>query len=368
MATRSAAAPHATDRPRLSLVFAVHDPDYAGGLLRRTQTHLDALIASAQRARLDVEIVIVEWNPRPDRAPFRESLRWPAALGCVRLRFLEVPSALHRALPNADRIPIFEYVAKNAGLRRARGEYLLATNPDLFFSPALVRWLARARLLPDSFYRVDRRDLSADLEPGRTVAEQLRFSRAHVAQVHAYYGSYAPHRPGLWSRLGRRDAGRALRREYERHRRGVPPPMPPTDTPQARLLLPADGLHRNAAGDFFLMHRDRWFELGGHPELYTHAHVDSILCWIAASSGLAQRILPDACRLYHQPHPRASHAGFPQTDWQPWYERYAEARRSGKALAVGAPRWGLADATLRAWEARPELVEVASPPVAGALA
>ncbi|HVP31735.1 MAG TPA: hypothetical protein VMW35_21500 [Myxococcota bacterium] len=362
MLARSASDRRPQDPPRISLVFAVHDPDYGGGLLTRTQTHLDALIALARRARLSAEIVIVEWNPRPDRAPFRESLRWPDELGCVRLRFLEVPAHLHRGLPNADRLPFFEYVAKNVGLRRASGRYLLATNPDLLFGPALVRWLARAPLSPRRFYRVDRRDLSAGVDPGQPLSEQLRFCRAHVDRVHAFFGSYAPREPGLWSRLRRRDPARSLRREYERHRRDEPARTPPTDTPHARLLLPADGLHRNAAGDFFLMHRDHWFELGGYPELYTHAHIDSILCWSASSAGLSQEILPAGCRLYHQRHHRASHAGFPQTDWTPWYDRYVEARRSGKALVVNDHRWGLADATLRSWEARPELIEVACPP------
>ena len=360
--TRSAAVERAPDPPRVSLVFAVHDPDYGGGLLARTQRHLDALVALANRERLSTEIVIVEWNPRPDRAPFRESLRWPDDLGCVRLRFLEVPDRVHRALPNADRIPIFEYFAKNAGLRRARGRFLLATNPDLLFSPALVRWLARARVSSERFYRVDRRDLSGDLAPGLTLAEQLRFCSAHVSRVHAYFGSYAPRHPGLVARLRARDPGRSLRREYERHRRNRPPRTPPTDDSRARLLLPADGLHRNAAGDFFLMHRDRWFELRGHPELHTHAHIDAILCWAAASAGIAQEILPDRCRLFHQSHDRASHAGFPQTDWAPWYERFVAARRSGSALVVNDRSWGLADETLRAWDACPELIEVACPP------
>src|SRR5690242_17155446 len=135
MTVRSAPARQPSDRPKISFVFPVHDPDYGGGLLRRTQTHLDALIALANRYHLLTEIIIVEWNPRQDRALFRDSLRWPGDLGCVCLRFIEVPAEIHRSLPNADKIPIFEYIAKNAGLRRARGEFLLATNPDLFYSP-----------------------------------------------------------------------------------------------------------------------------------------------------------------------------------------------------------------------------------------
>ena len=120
MSVRSASGRRLPDQPRVSFVFAVHDPEYGGGLLPRTK-HIDTLIELANRYRLSAEIVIVEWNPRPDHTPFRESLHWPDNLGDVSLRFFEVPAEIHRTLPNADRIPMFEYLAKNAGLRRARG-------------------------------------------------------------------------------------------------------------------------------------------------------------------------------------------------------------------------------------------------------
>lgn len=339
MTARSPATRQLAARPKVSLVFAVHDPEYGGGLLSRTQKHIDALIELANRSDLHAEIVIVEWNPRQDRAPFRESLRWPDDLGSVCLRFFEVPAEIHHRLPNADRIPIFEYIAKNAGLRRSRGRFLLATNPDLFFSPALVRWLARASLSRGTFYRVDRRDLSEDIPTDWSLARQLRFCGRHVAQVHAFFGSYGP---------GDADGGQSLRTEYDRGAHN-------------------DGIHRNAAGDFFLMEQRWWHRLRGYPELYTHAHIDAILGWVASSAGLVQEILPSRCRLYHQPHHRASHAGFPQTDWRPWYDRYREAlrqdpSRTGLPMVVNAPDWGLANEVLREWRATPRLVQVAGPP------
>jgi hypothetical protein len=344
--------------PKVSFVFGVHDLEYAGGLLARTQKHVDALIELANRYRLRAEIIIVEWNPRPDQAPFRESLRWPDDLGMVRLRFLEVPAPLHRALPNADRIPMFEYIAKNAGLRRARGRFLLATNPDLFFSPALVQWLARAPLSHARFYRVDRCDLSRDIPTELTLPGRLRFCREHVARINALFGSYLPRRRGP---LESPDQGRLLKEEYESYLRETDCAKPPTTTGDARLLLPADGLHRNAAGDFFLMERGCWRTLRGYPELYTHAHIDAILCWVASSAGLVQEVLPARCRLYHQVHDRESHRTFPQTDWTPWYDRYLEAVRKGPSMVVNRRDWGLANEMLPEWEASPRLVQVACP-------
>lgn len=346
------------DRPKISFVFPVHDPEYGGGLLARTQKHLDALIALANRYRLRAEILIVEWNPRPDRPPFRDSLRWRDNLGSVDLRFLEVPAEIHRGLPNADRLPIFEYIAKNVGLQRARGRFLLGTNPDLFYSPALVEWLASTPLSPGRFYRVDRRDLSQPIPDGSSLAAQIQFCRKHVDQVHAFFGSY---------RSGHGELARRLKAEYERYNVDPNASSHPTNTADARLSVPADGLHRNASGDFFLMARSWWRLLRGYPELYTHAHIDAILCWMASSAGLVQEILPARCELFHQVHHRTSHGGFPQTDWRPWYERYQEAidmrpRSKEPPIVVNRRHWGLANEILREWEARPDLVQVTGPP------
>jgi hypothetical protein len=346
--------PIVSDRPKISFVFAVHDLEYGGDLLASTQRHLDALIELANRYRLLSEIVIVEWNPQQDQARFRESLRWPDDLGHVCLRFVEVPAEIHRALPNADQLPIFEYIAKNAGLRRARGQFLLATNPDLFYSPALIRWLARTSLSPERFYRVDRRDLSEEIPGDLSLPRQLRFCSEHVAHVHALFGSYRP---------GDADSVRRLRDEYERCILDTASVERWTDTPDARLVLPADGLHRNAAGDFLLMGREWWHRLRGYPELYTHAHIDAILCWVASSAGVVQEILPSRCRLYHQAHHRTSHVDFPQTDWRPWYQRYEETLRQGPShpgspMVVNLPDWGLANEVLPEWQATPGLMQV----------
>jgi hypothetical protein len=346
--------PAIPDRPTISFVFAVRDPEYGGGLLASTQRHLDALIELANRYRLRCEIVIVEWNPRQDRPRFRESLRWPDDLGHVCLRFIEVPVEIHRRLPNADRIPIFEYIAKNAGLRRARGQFLLATNPDLFYSPALMRWLARTPLDPERFYRIDRRDLSEEIPSDLSLSRQLRFCSRHVSRVHAFFGSY---------RSGNADGSRRLRDEYDRCRQHPVDAARWTDTPDAQMMSPADGLHRNAAGDFFLMERGWWHRLHGYPELYTHAHIDAILCWIASSASVAQEILPSRCRLYHQAHHRTTHREFPQTDWRPWYERYEETLGQGRLrqsapLIMNLPDWGLANEVLPEWQASPRLVRV----------
>ena len=48
------------------------------------------------------------------------------------------PSVLHRRLKYADRLPLFQMIAKNVGIRRAKGQFVLATNIDILFSDELI--------------------------------------------------------------------------------------------------------------------------------------------------------------------------------------------------------------------------------------
>jgi len=41
---------------------------------------------------------------------------------------------------------LYQMIAKNAGIRRARGEYVLATNIDILFSSELACFFAARRL------------------------------------------------------------------------------------------------------------------------------------------------------------------------------------------------------------------------------
>lgn len=328
----------------------MRDPAYGGGLFHRAQIFFDAFITFARRHALACEIVVVEWNPVADAPRFRELLSWPASLGPVTVRFIDVPAAVHARLPNAQLVPFMNTRARNVGVRRARGTYILVTGADVVPNGKLIDFLARGRLSDRAFYRIDRRDLSRDLPAGWSPAWQLAFCRCQDVTVHTYYGSIRERR--TWHPLARRKTRhrhQAVLDEYRRHLNCPTYPGPADAFGEDRLIIPADGLHRNASGEFFLMHRDRWHDLRGYTELSTRGHGDSLLCWTAASAGLEQVILNPPARLFHQPHGRAAASNWPATDWRPWYARYLECRRTGEALITNAEDWGLRDEALPEW-------------------
>ena len=122
----------------MSVVATARNDDHGGNPLYRMQLFVNGLIAQCDRHRLPAELVLVEWNPPADRPRLAEVLEWPESEGWCDVRIVEVPHELHMRLEHADRLPLFQMIGKNVGIRRARGRFVLATNIDILFSDDLV--------------------------------------------------------------------------------------------------------------------------------------------------------------------------------------------------------------------------------------
>lgn len=168
---------------KLSIVVSARNDDYGGNFLHRFQASVNALAALAARHSLDAELIVVEWNP-PAAAPrLKQALAWPA----FPTRILTVPNEIHWRIEGSDRMPIFEFVAKNAGIRRSTSDFVLATNADIIFSDELVELLTR-KLDDRAFYRAHRHDVRGLLPVEAPIDEQLAFCRAHVFQATEFKG------------------------------------------------------------------------------------------------------------------------------------------------------------------------------------
>lgn len=153
------------------------------------QAFVDGLIGQAKRHDLALELVLVEWNPPADRPRLAEALRWPTDFGPVSVRILEVPARIHARYRYASVLPLYQMIAKNVGIRRARGEFVLATNVDILFSDELFGWFAARCLEPDRMYRVDRLDVMAEVPMEASVEERLAWCRSHLLRRHTRAGT-----------------------------------------------------------------------------------------------------------------------------------------------------------------------------------
>src|ERR1700739_3357373 len=312
-------------KPYLSFVVAARNDNYGGNFRGRLQVFVNALLAMWEKRSLDAELVIVEWNPPADRLRLREAIRWPNSPMLDRVSIVEVSNEVHSLFANSDRMPIFEYVAKNVGIRHAKGTFVLSTNPDILFSQSLVKFFSARKLNLDFYYRVNRHDVAEGIPAALSVDSQLRFCSLHSFRYH----------------LAKRDVALNKPRRFFHHFSQAVPWFRPVRT--LSRFLHANRVHTNASGDFMLMSADSWRSLRGYPELTTHSYIDSYLVYVAATSGLKQVVLPDP--IYHPEHDRSEQTARPWTvlDKIPEFCEMIQKRRPHIANSENG---GLADVNL----------------------
>jgi hypothetical protein len=326
--------------PYISFVVASRNDNYGGNQVRRMQIFINALLSSWKKHDLDAELLIVEWNPPLDRPRLKDVLEWPKdlKLGCVRM--IDVPSEFHYRFPNSEKMPIFEHIAKNVGVRRARGKYVLVTDPDVLYSDELIGFLSSKSLSPDAFYRVDRYDTDPDVPVNGNLKDQLAFCVNHVRRVDLLGATIMLRRPPVgWGRVD--FAMERFLLTFNRAARRI-----------GDSLRIEDRLYTNASGSFTLMLSDRWAELRGYPELATQGHIDAYIIVMATSAGLRQIILPRSMRIYHMEHQRAidwinvDKTTRPLTSFEQWERDSKEMLRDMKPKIINDESWGLANQVL----------------------
>jgi hypothetical protein len=248
--------------PYLTVVVPSRNDDHGGGMTERMVACVHGLLDQARRHRIRGELVLVEWNPPADRPPLASVFDWSRAEG-FDARVVTVPPALHRRFPQSDKVGLHALAAWNAGVRRARGEFVLCTSADVLLSDELAAFLAAERLEPDAMYHIDRTNVRPDVARAASTEDRLRAAAAGVLGV-----------------------SEPLRNEFP-----------------GGLGIP--DLHLSAPGDFALLSRARWHALGGYPEFdVLGIGVDILFCYLAHRAGAREVVLRPPMRLYHIEHSR----------------------------------------------------------------
>ena len=90
------------------------------------------------------------------------------------IRILLVAEDIHDSLYNPFDFDLMEFIGKNAAARRARGRFLLFTNPDDCLSDAMAARLARRELRSDVVYTTFRGALVGHVPVGRAASAAPR--------------------------------------------------------------------------------------------------------------------------------------------------------------------------------------------------
>jgi len=285
--------------PYLSIVGWTRNDGYTLNYAQRLEHAIGFLVRQLERYKIPSEIIIVEWNPPPDRPLMVERFRSFQSVPNVTLRFITVPSEHHQGLIGGDVRGMHNSYAANAGIRRARGRFVLPKPLDTYYSDQLVSRIASTNLDEHSVYRCDRVDAKPDDEDWIKLSDQ---------ELLIYLESHRVHR-------------------------------------NERLTHSIDwkirDLHTNASGDFMLMTAAKWAQIRGFPRDPTVLCLDgdSIALHAAAAYG-AREVHWQEEWVYKIAHSN-TYAERTKTVWKDW-----QRSLDGRLLSKG---WRELAFNLRVW-------------------
>jgi hypothetical protein len=342
------------EAPYLTLVAASRNDDHGGNTLYRTQIFVDSLLEQCRRHQIPAELILVEWNPPVDRAPLTEVISWDHQNTWVDCRVITVPHERHVLIRFGRVLPLFQMIAKNVGIRRARGEFILATNIDILFSDELMARIARKDLRADRLYRCDRFDVDSTIPKDVSLDEKLRFAWGNlIRRNHRLALLAAPQIEGAPLDVVIDTALASGHFDLETEN-GLSALI-------AKTSIPLQCLHLNACGDFTLMHRDGWVKIGGYAEFEMFSlHLDSLGVVTAHLSGFRETWFPPPAVCFHIEHTIGS--GYTAENEAPLFERverqgigwfdfnvidsFFEEMREKRILELNTDAWGLRDIPL----------------------
>jgi len=283
------------ERPYLSIVAASRNDDHAGNILKRMRLFVAGLIAQTNRHRLPAELIMVEWNPPEDQPLLQHILPKPQNGDFLTVRYLIVPKEIHQHYRLSSEISLFQMIAKNVGIRRAKGQFVLCTNIDILFSDELFRTLAAKNLRDNTFYRANRCDVPDLIDAAWDLSQQLAWCDQNIIRR---LGRNMRFKNINLEMVGFRNATYLTKWILNKSAWMLNFFLPE----ERRTYYQADCL---ACGDFTLMAKEAWLDIQGYPELDLHAlHVDTLAILAALALGYRQHVFPLRACIYHIDHPQ----------------------------------------------------------------
>lgn len=292
----------------LSIVVATRNDDHGGRLVERTNLFIQSIATASKQAALETELVFVEWNPPPWSKPLSDVLEFPS-METLSAKIVTVPREVHAQFAASQVMEIYQMIAKNVGVRRANGNWILCTNPDTVYTAGVLERIAS---LPEEserkFYRVPRLDVQSlpRILPG-TLADVIEHCKKTKTESRDAYNEW----------------------EY---------------------------VHSWACGDFTLLHKDDWWDSRAYPEFEIWSiHVDSLFLLFVNRVMQMPEVFWDDLGIYHPEHAKS---------WalQPQYgEEFPSLRHQlgklptivnffvengGSKMRWNPESWGLADVQL----------------------
>ena len=278
--------------PYISFVVTSRNDNHGGDLRKRMLIFFKGLIYQCNRVKLPCELIMVDWNsPNPNELldkvlpPVEES-------DYLSVRYVIVPPEIHDRYRFSEELGLYQMIAKNVGIRRARAEFICCTNIDLLFSDALFNELAQRKLEKGRFYRANRCDIPSTIDEKLSIEKQLKFCEENIIK-----------------RLGKRSEFAVIYNEngllfkYRifnpalRFLNWLKPKM------LSEIEVKMRSLDSDACGDFTLMSKSDWEKIDGYVELEMYSlHIDTMALYAALAKDIEQVVFPKDMCSYHIVH------------------------------------------------------------------
>lgn len=140
----------------ISIVVTGKNDNYGGHFDQRLELTLKYNVKKFKEAGIDAEIVFVEWNPISGTPLLSEKVA--TMFDNVKCYVVEKEEHDIIAGPNTY-MTFLEFFAKNVGIRRASGDYVVCTNADVFYGNEVFDKIANTELDKNIIYRTRRDDI-----------------------------------------------------------------------------------------------------------------------------------------------------------------------------------------------------------------
>lgn len=263
--------------PYLSVIIVGRNDNYGENFLLRINTFIRSLDYNCKNYSDLLELIVVEWNPLVTMPRLKEVLILPKNFT---LKIITVPEHIHESF-GVNR-PVLEFVGKNVGIRRSKGEYVLVTNPDICFTQEMVDFLATKQLDVETIYRTDRFDYRGDGIEQVSDDKIIDFAISNTFAGHLMNGQHSWYCD-------------QLSKNFE--------DFPKTIEAEG----PVKHIHTNACGDFILAKKTIFEQSLGLWEMFSQKwHLDSYSLYRMFGLGKKQALFMAPYCIFHMDHQRAS--------------------------------------------------------------
>ena len=141
---------------KISIVLCGKNDNYGGNFDSRLLLTLKYNLKEFKKRGIETEVIFVEWNPIAEE-PLLSSV---LVEEIKNIQCYVVNNETHSRLAGKyDYMTFLEFFAKNVGIRRATGDYIICTNADVFYAQEVFDFIAEGNLEPHIIYRAERSDL-----------------------------------------------------------------------------------------------------------------------------------------------------------------------------------------------------------------